>query len=127
MWELAKPSASDKSRLRQCAPLPGIVPPKVWQGSENSSLDAAHYSGRVEHRQCRSVDAWQSLAQGWSKRQARSGCEYPNPGSVRRRHNLSAEAECVNKYCPASDGTHRGASPVQCLIEKAMIVRATQA
>src|SRR6266566_389353 len=85
--ELAKPSASDKSHLRQCAPPAGTVPPKVWPESENSSLDAARFSGPREHRQCRSADVWQNLARGWSRRRARSGCEYRNRGSVRRRHN----------------------------------------
>ena len=41
--ELAKPSASDKSHLRQCAPPAGIVPPKVWPESESSSLDTAQF------------------------------------------------------------------------------------
>src|SRR6266576_382864 len=85
--ELAKASASGKSRLRQCAPPARIVPPKVWPESESSSLDAARFSDRLERRQCRSADAWQSLARGWSRRRARSGCEYRNPGSVRRRYN----------------------------------------
>ena len=42
-----KPSASGKSRLRQCAPPAGIVPPGVLPGSESSSLDAAHCFGAV--------------------------------------------------------------------------------
>ena len=60
--ELAKPSASDKSHLPRCAPPAGTVPPKVWPESENSSLDAARFSGRLEYRQCRSADAWPNLA-----------------------------------------------------------------
>ncbi len=48
--ELAKPSASDKSRLRQCAPLARTVPLKVWPESESSSLDPARSSGRTEHQ-----------------------------------------------------------------------------
>src|SRR5216117_809735 len=60
--ELAKPSASDKSHLPRCAPPAGTVPPKVWPESENSSLDAARFSGRLEHRQCRSADAGQEPA-----------------------------------------------------------------
>jgi hypothetical protein len=48
--ELAKPSASDKSRLRQCAPPARTVPLKVWPESESSSLDPARSSGRTEHQ-----------------------------------------------------------------------------
>ncbi len=41
--------------LRQCAPSAGIVPSKVWQEWESSSPDSAHFSGQVEHRQCKSA------------------------------------------------------------------------
>jgi hypothetical protein len=60
LQRLAKPSASDKSRLRQCMLPAGTVPPKVWPESESSSLDAARFSDRLEHRQCRRVDVWQN-------------------------------------------------------------------
>src|SRR5207248_11582198 len=40
---------------------------------------------------------------------------------------LSSGLECVDKYRAASDGTRRGASLVQCSIEKAITVRPSQA
>src|SRR4029453_3987978 len=85
--ELAKTSASGKSRLEQCMLPVGTVPPKVWRESESSSLDIAPYSGRLEHPQCRWAGVWQNPVGGFPTRPARSGCEYRDPGAARRRHN----------------------------------------
>ena len=84
--QLTKPSASDKLHPQRCARPAGIVPPKVWPKSESLALDIVRQA-QSKDRQCRSADAWQNPARGWSRRLARSGCEYQNPGSVRRTHD----------------------------------------
>src|SRR5262249_30365158 len=86
-----QPSGSDKSRPQQYVLPADTVPPKVWRELENPSLDTARCSGRLEHQQYRSVDAWQNLAQVCSRHRAKSGYAYRDRGSVLRRHSRSAE------------------------------------